>query len=68
VVAGATGDVPASSGDGVGRGACGEGLGFARDPFGVGGRDDRWRSARRRPAVASVAANAPARGEVRWCD
>jgi hypothetical protein len=33
-VAGATGEIPASSGDGVGRGACGEGLGFARDLFG----------------------------------
>jgi hypothetical protein len=33
-VAGAAGEIPASSGDGVGRGACGEGLGCARDLFG----------------------------------
>jgi hypothetical protein len=32
-VAGTAGAIP-SSGDGVGRGACGEGLGFARDLFG----------------------------------
>jgi hypothetical protein len=34
VVAGAAGAIPASSGGGVGRGACEEGLGFARDLFG----------------------------------
>jgi hypothetical protein len=28
------GEIPASSGDRVGRGACEEGLGFARDLFG----------------------------------
>jgi hypothetical protein len=33
-VAGAAGVIPASSGDGVGREACREGLGFARDLFG----------------------------------
>jgi hypothetical protein len=33
-VAGAGGAIPASSGDGVSRGACGEGLGCARDLFG----------------------------------
>jgi hypothetical protein len=33
-VAGAGGEIPASSGDRVGRGACVEGLGFARDLFG----------------------------------
>jgi hypothetical protein len=32
--AGAAGEIPASSGDGVGRGACGEGLGCARDLVG----------------------------------
>jgi hypothetical protein len=33
-VASAVGEIPASSSDGVGRGACGEGLGCARDLFG----------------------------------
>jgi hypothetical protein len=34
-VAGAGGAIPASFGDGVGRGACEEGLGCARDLFGL---------------------------------
>jgi hypothetical protein len=66
---GGTYRIPASSNGGVGRGACREGLGFARDLFGpeFGGRDGRWRSARRRPTAASAAANALARCEAGWC-
>jgi hypothetical protein len=59
-VAGAADAIPASSGDGVGRGACEEGLGFAKGLFGPelgvetaggGARGDAWRRRPLRPTL-----------------